>query len=136
MNCTWVEIDAPDANGRRRVRCSVCGFTTLPTGSPLDRIFLECGGPTQFPDEAAGIAQKVGAFTLAVQKWIAAGRPFRDEQQIAAIFEVCAGCPKFRPNKGSEDRGYCRACGCRVRRQGGLLNKIKMLTENCPLGKW
>ncbi|MGI8980546.1 MAG: hypothetical protein ACR2FY_15060 [Pirellulaceae bacterium] len=43
MNCTFQNSTKPDANGWRKVRCSVCGFEfPLPTPSPLASIHHRC----------------------------------------------------------------------------------------------
>jgi len=42
MNCLWVEFEEPSPVGLRRVMCARCGDVSLPTASPLDRIWSEC----------------------------------------------------------------------------------------------
>lgn len=42
MKCRFIELTAPDENGKRRCKCVRCGLTTAPTGSPLDRIHAKC----------------------------------------------------------------------------------------------
>jgi hypothetical protein len=50
---------------------------------------------------------------------------------VAEVFAICQGCEYFRAGATDED-GWCRLCGCRLRRTGGLVNKIQMATEGCP----
>jgi hypothetical protein len=69
------------------------------------------------------------------RKWVAAGKPQRSPEQIAEIFDtICTPCEHFRPT--GDGKGTCDKCGCRLKRQGGLLNKILMATESCPIDKW
>ncbi len=72
-------------------------------------------------------------YSRAVRRWIAAGRPTRSEEEVRNIFEThCKPCARY-----NEKKQACTICGCRVRRQGlAVLNKIRMATECCPLGKW
>lgn len=72
-------------------------------------------------------------YTRALSRWIKAGRPARNEEEILGIFTTyCQECECFEP-----DRGRCNSCGCHVGTvRSPLLNKIAMVTENCPEGKW
>lgn len=45
MKCAFIEIEQPNERGKRRVKCSRCGLTLAPTGSPLDRIHAVCSVP-------------------------------------------------------------------------------------------
>ena len=75
----------------------------------------------------------VSNYARAVQRWIKAGRPVRDDARVAEIYDTkCRPCRHFDQN-----RETCTICGCFVRRSGSALrNKIKMATEHCPEGKW
>lgn len=43
MMCDFVDAETPDAAGRRKVRCSRCGFTSpAPTLHPPERCFRTC----------------------------------------------------------------------------------------------
>ena len=73
-------------------------------------------------------AQNLG---VGMASWLAAGRPKRSSERIAEIFDsLCRPCPHFAAS--SDAQGSCKLCGCALRRQGGLLNKISMATESCP----
>lgn len=80
-----------------------------------------------------GVAAKAASLSSAVGKWIAAGRPVRNQDEIDSAFDVCKGCEFYKP-AGAES-GSCGKCGCYVNRRG-MLNKIRMATESCPVGKW
>ena len=72
-------------------------------------------------------------YAEAVARWTAAGCPTRSKEDTEEIFRVlCFPCGMFdRPQR------RCRECGCRVSPVGpAILNKIKMATEHCPLGRW
>ncbi len=71
------------------------------------------------------------SYLEAVAEWIAAGRPVRSDEEVAAIHRVlCKPCYLCY-------RNTCRECGCKVRPEGlAVFNKIKMATQHCPRGKW
>jgi len=85
------------------------------------------------PTQPPGITQKVIRYTRALSRWIKAGRPVREGNEIAVIFETyCQTCEAF-----DEKSASCNHCGCRVNTsQIAPLNKIAMQTEHCPLEKW
>ena len=72
-------------------------------------------------------------YTRALSRWIKAGRPVREEEEIKRIFETyCKPCEEYEVKSSS-----CRDCGCRVNfMKAAMLNKIAMATEECPLEKW
>lgn len=81
-----------------------------------------------------GIRRKVAMalrYSMAVVKWMRAGRPERTDEDVAAICDVIC------PNCGHFNGTSCNICGCPIRRSGpALRNKAKMATEHCPKGKW
>ena len=103
--------------------CSVCGDRQ---DRPAQR---DCPGRPPPPSKGG----KLGRYASAVSRWVAAGRPVRSEEEIQRIYDTCCRpCEHFDPQKGT-----CKICGCRVRRNGAaLLNKIKMATEHCPIRQW
>jgi hypothetical protein len=69
----------------------------------------------------------------AVRRWVASMMPVRSQEEVEAILnEHCLQCEVYDPEKKA-----CKNCGCRVSDSSvPLLNKIKMKTEVCPLGRW
>jgi hypothetical protein len=84
-------------------------------------------------ENAPGLLVRVGRYSRAVGRWIAAGRPVREEEEVQRIYQtLCQPCEHF-----DAGRGICKTCGCRVWEQGSsLTNKIRMGTERCPRKKW
>jgi len=81
--------------------------------------------------EKQGIFNLAYRYTRALTRWIKAGRPVCEEEEIKRIFETCC-----EPCEDYEE-GTCRHCGCRVNlTKAATLNKIAMATEECPTGKW
>ena len=67
----------------------------------------------------------------ALIRWRAAGYPTRTQPEVEACLAVCVACEHYTKN------GKCRKCGCCVNNSKiAALNKAKMLTEQCPKGKW
>ncbi len=81
--------------------------------------------------EPPTLKRKVQNFSRAVTKWIGAGSPVRTDEEISRLFfTFCETCDYLRDRK-------CALCGCPVGdANAALLNKIKMSTEHCPIGKW
>ncbi len=69
-------------------------------------------------------------YALALAKWTAAGFPTRHQKEVDRIlYDFCQPCDRYR-------NGRCGVCGCRVNDGPAIANKIRMATEDCPLGKW
>jgi len=101
---------------------------------------LYCGYKARKPKthRACGIEHPATAkdmlrgYAAALARWLAAGRPTRTDAETDRLFEICEGCPRY-----DRDRSACSLCGCKVSRGGwAVVNKIRMATEDCPLGKW
>ena len=76
------------------------------------------------------LLHKINKYRHARSKWIAAGRPLRTDERIAEIWDNhCSKCDKREADK-------CSMCGCFIRRNGVILNKIAWGTERCDLGCW
>ena len=65
--------------------------------------------------------ERARLLVAAARKFLSAGMPIVDQDELAARLEACDGCT---------ERKTCPKCGCRI----GL--KAAMATETCPLGKW
>jgi ribosomal protein L37E len=83
--------------------------------------------------ETARMGEKVVNFATAIRKWVAAGRPERTDEQVVAILEDhCKKC-----NMYNHERQVCNSCGCPANRNlPAIRNKLKMATEQCPLGRF
>lgn len=78
----------------------------------------------------------VHRYVSAVERWKAAGSPQRTAKEIAAVLAICEACEHFQ--RGLL-RNSCKVCGCSLNAfEKGLVNKIAMATESCPLNppKW
>lgn len=112
----------PTADGRFSQRCRRCGVVR---SSPTRVYIRACAPPTP------GFATRAQAMLAAAIKWAKAGSPVRSAAEVAAIFDgACKPCPHFiRDGAGA---GSCKLCGCLLRREAGLVNKLQMATESCP----
>lgn len=79
------------------------------------------------------LASMAARLASATAKWIAAGSPIREKEEIDNIFATyCSVCEHFNKENSS-----CNRCGCRCKEDNGeFLNKIRMATEHCPIQKW
>lgn len=80
-----------------------------------------------------GITSQVQTYWIAVQNWIAAGRPTRTDKEVEDLHNrFCSRCDWYDPMSKR-----CKGCGCKVKPGGtALLNKIRMKTEHCPREFW
>jgi len=120
-----------------------CQYEQQPTDKGERWVCSECGhvsrrlyptAPVRICDKhrTPGIAQKVVGYSVAVARWMAAGKPVRSDEETARLYEICESnvCGFFR-------NGDCGVCGCKVSRDGEApLIKNRMATESCPAGKW
>ena len=102
--------------------CIYCGYRAR-----KPKTHRQCG-----VEHPATAKEMLRGYAAALARWLAAGRPTRTDAETDRLFEICEGCPRY-----DVDRSACSLCGCRVSRGGwAVVNKIRMATEDCPLGKW
>jgi hypothetical protein len=96
----------------------------------------QCAGQPR-RNSGPSVVRKATSFAVAQARWMAAGYPSRSAEQVAEIYAICETCEHF-VESSSPGTGACQVCGCQIRRMGGLLNKIQMATESCPIDppKW
>jgi len=76
------------------------------------------------------LVRRVLTWGEAVIRWVAAGRPTRDDATVNHLAAICRGCCRFRDD-------HCVVCGCRVNQSRvAVLNKARMATEDCPEARW
>ena len=75
-------------------------------------------------------------FAVEAAKWVKAGRPYREPDKVKEIYQICLTCEHYEPQ--GPGRGECRECGCKLREESVMLNKIAWATTRCPLEepKW
>lgn len=76
--------------------------------------------------------EKAANFIKAVKRYVAAGRPQRDDDSVKELLTICQSCPsdKYEPNTKT-----CGDCGCKLNLGRGL-NKLRWATEACPHEHW
>jgi len=129
--------------------CSVCGYVyPKPYEASLARLHRNCskakGGkapqrPAFMPEDeqtAKAGSERLGVtwadarhYGASLVRWVRAGFPTRTDEDVAQFEATCRACEHYRS-------GRCAKCGCRVSTGPAVVNKIKMLTEVCPVGKW
>ena len=118
-------------------RCQICGRMV-----PRDRLPDQCcdklvAGCYERPIDKPTVLQRAVKFADSLGRWIKAGRPTRDQEEIYRIFAICQRCEYYIGPDGTGRPTGCRACGCRVNTStNGAFNKIAMQTESCPAQKW
>jgi len=82
--------------------------------------------------ERLGLAWTIGRrYGRALANWSEAGFPTRGKLETDLIFEKCC-----KPCENFNGHG-CGICKCRTNQSGlAIVNKLKMATEACPLGKF
>lgn len=75
---------------------------------------------------------RVTNYAKAVTKWFANGRPVRSDEEVGKLLDICKGCEHY-----NAERSACKICGCNLNlSQNAMVNKLRMATEHCPIGKW
>ena len=105
-----------------------CSMTNLDVDQEMCN---RCDSETR--EHESNIGQKMVNYFGAVRRWVANGRPSRTDEQIIELFEThCQQCERY-----DEKKHACKNCGCKVSNDSSpLTNKLGMLTEHCPLGRW
>ena len=68
-------------------------------------------------------------------RWMSAGKPYRSDRNISAIFtNICVPCEHYKSK--TETTGSCGVCGCGLKKEGKTLNKIAWATAHCREKKW
>lgn len=106
----------------------MCGVTNLPV---TEEVCGRCAKDSKM--ETARLMDKAVNYATAVRKWVAAGRPERTDAEIEHLYETfCSKCSMF-----DKERQVCNSCGCPAsKNQPALRNKLRMATEECPLGQF
>jgi hypothetical protein len=143
MYCDFVTQSLGDGTYRHECQRSGCGIVAV-TAAPRHRRI--CNVQPEVANENSPVTKsdpsrrpirpshfrRITSFATSVSRWVAAGRPIRSEQRVAEIFtQHCRPCQHFKPGR-SDAEGKCGLCGCRLRSEAGVMNKIKMATEGCP----
>lgn len=151
MICEMLQIP----NGKSRwplYQCQVCRRAIeIRSGKTIEEVlqkFPPCGDNPPSPElpdfrqydvqQTQAGAERLGItwddakhYAAAISRWAAAGFPVREQAEVEQIeSELCQPCEHYRD-------GRCKRCGCQVTQSRiALINKIKMATEKCPIGKW
>ena len=125
--CTRPECGQTLLTAAPRFR-AICRVQREQDAVQLDKRLSGACAPT---NRKPGLVARAASFISAEARWLAAGRPVRDDARVAELFAVCSACEHFQPGV-TDVEGRCRLCGCQLRRVGGLINKIQMATEGCP----
>lgn len=129
IKCVYKPTSQAAPRGETHYRCTVC--THERTSKYPPRLLHRKCDISQKPD---GLAVRFGRYIQAINRWTAAGKPTRTDEQVESIFKSCQGCEHF-----NEARSKCQLCGCYLNiGKNARFNKIRMATEHCPLDppKW
>ena len=75
---------------------------------------------------------QVAHYVAAIRRWRKAGRPRRSDAEVDFLLAICRACPLY-----DADKKRCRQRGCRATAsKTALVNKLRMATESCPIGRW
>lgn len=67
-------------------------------------------------------------FASAMARWTSSGFKTRTQSEIDERLAICKECPEFNGNA-------CAKCGC-LCNADGVINKLALKSESCPIGKW
>ena len=144
MQHNWILLDLPDPYPI--CQCTKCKMAIELHGTEGLEKFIGCPGkiiPLEMPSiqepdltpevERLSITIKMAKrWVAALLKWRKAGYPTRTQKEVARIVPICES-----NECGHYINGRCSKCGCGVNNNRiAIVNKAKMATEKCPLGKW
>ena len=67
-------------------------------------------------------------FAAAMARWASTGFKLRSQDEIDERLAICQACPKLQGDT-------CSVCGCNCN-ANGVINKLALKGQACPLGKW
>lgn len=145
-------------------KCPKCGLVARNLAGDTGSVFCSCGyldhAPNFAQDErrrrnaaAPTLHGKIVRYSRSLRRWNDAGRPVRGDGEVESLFySCCVPCEKFDAAKRA-----CGVCGCSVlppegeaatvvsrlasvigldRVSRGMVNKLRMATEHCPIHRW
>ncbi len=150
MKHNWILLNLPDPYPI--CQCLECKLSVEIHGTDCLSKFSNCEGKPPDPVELADqnereflsdvkqlepAAEKLGIklehivhYAGALLKWSTAGYPTRTQSEVDRILAICEDCDEYI-------KGRCKKCGCNASASKiAVLNKIRMSTERCLLGKW
>jgi hypothetical protein len=75
------------------------------------------------------LLQKGLNFAAAAAKHMASGAKTVSDQVRASRLALCLACEHYVDKK-------CAKCGCGIRDEAGMIDKLSWESERCPVGKW
>ena len=113
--CKFAEEASPKAN-----KC----LLNLHGGYPSKGVCSLC-----MSQNKNNLNEMVSGLASSTIKWAKNGFELADKKTFNARLETCKGC-EFWDESGFVNTGRCKKCGCSTQA------KLRMATEECPIGKW
>ena len=95
----------------------------------LTKIMTEKFGAEEAGRRLARRAEMLARFGNAAHRFARAGFATTPPEALAQREAICRACPEWDA-QALNGTGRCRKCGC------STWAKLRMATEECPLGKW
>ena len=108
-------------------KCRVCGYEYRPTSqtNPGKPPIARCRKLPSLP-------RRIAHYAHAVKNFVVSGSPTRTNEEVERLLVICQSCENYNSARQS-----CSLCGCRcTNNRLALLNKLRMATESCPVGRW
>ena len=124
MDCVYKATSEPAPSGQTHYRCvnKGCGHERTSSYGPF-QLHRHCN-PGSLKESSTG---RLGRYARALKRWVGAGKPVRNDEEVARLLAICKACDYFDP------RGKCVLCGCYVNvGKNAAFNKLRMATESCP----
>ena len=115
---------------QNKFKCKKCGFV-----SPRSTIKRNCNAGQ--PQKPPNMAQRAVNFGKAAVQHVATGGKHCSEEQKQARFAICNSnqCGYFIAHENGGTCGH-KKCGCRIRNNGKIMDKLSWADSSCPVGKW
>jgi hypothetical protein len=80
-------------------------------------------------EQGLKITEMAQSFFRSTKNWAISGFKIVNEEKFLERLEKCKSCKFFDP-KALKNTGRCTKCGC------STMAKLRMETEECPIGEW
>jgi hypothetical protein len=83
------------------------------------------------PVARPGLFRRATNFLTAVWQHFRSGAKRASRKERSRRLALCVACENYDP-----DKKMCKVCGCGIRDEASMIDKIGWAEQHCPTGKW
>jgi hypothetical protein len=81
------------------------------------------------PSDEPSLLQRAANLATAAARHVASGAKIVSEDVRARRLALCLACEHYVDKK-------CVKCGCSIKNEAGMIDKLSWESSQCPVGKW